>query len=150
MIDLSLSSDEENFIADTSHDAEFTRKLFGDLNRNILGPPGDGKVIILDDSDDFCPLCGSSFSGAPRISKSFKLPTFWLLDSAFGLRGLLKQKCPFSREMNRHTVACYTYKAGAAEHVSSHRFLLLPSHLSCYFQSFPATHSGTSYSVLHG
>jgi hypothetical protein len=95
IIDLSLSLDEENFIADTSHDAEFARKLFGDLNHNILGPPGDGKVIIIDDSDDFCLLCGSSFSGMPRISKSFKLPIFWLLDFASGLRGLLKQKCPF-------------------------------------------------------
>jgi hypothetical protein len=52
MIDLSLSSDEENFITDTSRDAEFARKLFSDLNRDILGPPGDGKVIILDDSDE--------------------------------------------------------------------------------------------------
>jgi hypothetical protein len=51
MIDLSLFSDEENFIADTSRDAEFIRKLFGDLNRDILRPPGDGKVIILDDFD---------------------------------------------------------------------------------------------------
>jgi hypothetical protein len=50
LIDLSLSSDEENFIADTSHDAEFARKLFGDLNHNILWPPSDNKVIILDDS----------------------------------------------------------------------------------------------------
>jgi hypothetical protein len=50
MIDLSLSLDEKNFIADTSHDAEFTKKLLGDLNCDILGPPGDGKVIILDDS----------------------------------------------------------------------------------------------------
>jgi hypothetical protein len=52
VIDLSLSSDEENFITGTSHDTEFTRKLFGDLNHNILGPPSDGKVIILDDSDE--------------------------------------------------------------------------------------------------
>jgi hypothetical protein len=51
MIDLSLSLDEENFIADTSRDAEFTRKLFGDLNRDILRPR-DSKVIILDDSDE--------------------------------------------------------------------------------------------------
>jgi hypothetical protein len=43
--------DEKNFIADTSRDAEFTKKLFGDLNRNILELPGDGKVIILDDSN---------------------------------------------------------------------------------------------------
>jgi hypothetical protein len=52
MIDLFLSSDEENFIVNTSHDAEFAKKLFGDLNRDILGPPGDGKIIILDDSDE--------------------------------------------------------------------------------------------------
>jgi hypothetical protein len=52
MIDLSLSSDEENFIADPSHDTKFARKLFGDLNRDILGSPGDSKVIILDDSDE--------------------------------------------------------------------------------------------------
>jgi hypothetical protein len=52
MIDLSLSSDEETFIANTSHDAEFASKLFGDHNRDILRPPGDGKVIILNDSDE--------------------------------------------------------------------------------------------------
>jgi hypothetical protein len=52
MIDLSLSSDEENFIADISCDTEFTKKLFGDLNCDILGLLGDGKVIILDDSDE--------------------------------------------------------------------------------------------------
>jgi hypothetical protein len=52
MIDLSLSSDEENFIADTSHDAEFAKKLFGDLNCDILGPPNDSKVIVLDDSNE--------------------------------------------------------------------------------------------------
>jgi hypothetical protein len=52
MIDLFLSLDEENFIVDTSHDVEFARKLFGDLNHDILGPPGDGKIIILNDSDE--------------------------------------------------------------------------------------------------
>jgi hypothetical protein len=39
-------------VVDTSRDEEFTRKLFSDLNRDILGPPGDGKIIIIDDSDD--------------------------------------------------------------------------------------------------
>jgi hypothetical protein len=39
-------------VVDTSRDEKFTRKLFGDLNRDILGPPGDGKIIIIDDSDD--------------------------------------------------------------------------------------------------
>jgi hypothetical protein len=52
MIDLSSSSDEENVIVDTSCDAELAKKLFGDLNRDILGPPRDSKIIILDDSDD--------------------------------------------------------------------------------------------------
>jgi hypothetical protein len=44
--------DPSSFIIDTSHDEELTRKLFGDLNRDILGPSGDGKIIVLDDSDD--------------------------------------------------------------------------------------------------
>jgi hypothetical protein len=52
VIDLSLSSDEENFIADTSRDAEFAKKLFGDLNRDILGLPGDGNVIIFDNFNE--------------------------------------------------------------------------------------------------
>jgi hypothetical protein len=39
-------------VVDTSRDEESTRKLFGDLNRGILGPPGDGKIIIIDDSDN--------------------------------------------------------------------------------------------------
>jgi hypothetical protein len=28
------------------------RRLFGNLNRDLLGPPGDGNVIILSDSDE--------------------------------------------------------------------------------------------------
>jgi hypothetical protein len=51
-INLSSSLDEENFIVDTSHDAKFIKKLFGDLNCDILGSPGDDKIIILDDSDE--------------------------------------------------------------------------------------------------
>jgi hypothetical protein len=45
-------SDPSSLIVDTSRDEEFARKLFGDLNHNILGPPGDGKIIIIDDSDN--------------------------------------------------------------------------------------------------
>jgi hypothetical protein len=52
IVDLSSSSGEEDSIADTSRDEELARKLFSDLNRDILGPPGDGKIIILSDSDD--------------------------------------------------------------------------------------------------
>jgi hypothetical protein len=51
-VDLALSSGEEEPVADTSRDEEIARKLFGDLNRDILGPLGDGKVIVISDSDD--------------------------------------------------------------------------------------------------
>jgi hypothetical protein len=51
-VDLALSSGEEESIANTSRDEEFTTKLFDDLNRDILGPPGDGKIIVISDSDD--------------------------------------------------------------------------------------------------
>jgi hypothetical protein len=33
-------------------DEEFARRLFGDINRNVLGLPNDGKVIILSDSNE--------------------------------------------------------------------------------------------------
>jgi hypothetical protein len=52
MVDLASPSGEEDFFADTSRDEELARKLFGDLNRDSLGPPGDGKIIVLSDSDD--------------------------------------------------------------------------------------------------
>jgi hypothetical protein len=51
VVDLSSSSDEENLIADVSRDEDFTRRLFRNLNHDILGSPGDGKIIILSDSD---------------------------------------------------------------------------------------------------
>jgi hypothetical protein len=41
-----------SFIVDTSRDEELVRKLFGDHNRDILRPLGDGKIIVLDDSND--------------------------------------------------------------------------------------------------
>jgi hypothetical protein len=44
--------DHSSLIVDTSHDEKLARKLFGDLNRDILRPPDDGKIIVLDDSDD--------------------------------------------------------------------------------------------------
>jgi hypothetical protein len=44
--------DPSSFIVDTSHDEEFDRNLFGDLNRDIIGSPGDGKIIVLNDSDN--------------------------------------------------------------------------------------------------
>jgi hypothetical protein len=44
--------DPSTFIVNTSRNEELARKLFDDLNRDILKPPGDGKIIVLDDSDD--------------------------------------------------------------------------------------------------
>jgi hypothetical protein len=52
VIDLSSSSGEENFIVDATRHFEFAQKVFGELNRDVLGPPGDGRVIILDDSEE--------------------------------------------------------------------------------------------------
>jgi hypothetical protein len=51
-VDLASSSGEEDSFTDTSRDEELARKLFGDLNHDILGPPDDGKIIVLSDSDD--------------------------------------------------------------------------------------------------
>jgi hypothetical protein len=50
IVDLSL--DEEDLFPDTSRDEEFTRKLFDDLNRGLLGPPSDDNVIILSNYDE--------------------------------------------------------------------------------------------------
>jgi hypothetical protein len=44
--------DPSSFIVDTSHDEELARKLFDNLNRDILGPLGGGKIIVLNDSDN--------------------------------------------------------------------------------------------------
>jgi hypothetical protein len=52
VIDLSSSSDEEYLIVDTSRDEEFARMLFGDLNRVVLGPSSNDKIIILSHSDE--------------------------------------------------------------------------------------------------
>jgi hypothetical protein len=56
VIDLSSSLDEEDFITDVTHDFEFAQKVFGE-NRDVLGLPGDNKVIILDDSKEEDEVC---------------------------------------------------------------------------------------------
>jgi hypothetical protein len=52
VINLSSSSDEEDLIAATSHDFELAQRLFGELNHAVLGPPDDGKIIVLSDSNE--------------------------------------------------------------------------------------------------
>jgi hypothetical protein len=48
---LSSSSDDEGLIPETSRDFEFAQRLYDELNRALLGPPDDGKVIVISDSD---------------------------------------------------------------------------------------------------
>jgi hypothetical protein len=43
VVDLSSPQDEEEPIHDTARDFEFAQPLFGKINRDLLGPPGDGK-----------------------------------------------------------------------------------------------------------
>jgi hypothetical protein len=52
VVDLSSSSDEEGLIDDVLRDDEFVRRLFGDLNCDVLGPSCGGKIIIPSDSDE--------------------------------------------------------------------------------------------------
>jgi hypothetical protein len=52
VVDLSLSSDEGDLITDVPRDEAFARRLFGDLNHDVIGPLDDGKIIILSDSDE--------------------------------------------------------------------------------------------------
>jgi hypothetical protein len=52
VVDLSSSSHEGDLIVDVSRDKAFARRIFGDLNHDVLGPPGDDKIIILSDSDE--------------------------------------------------------------------------------------------------
>jgi hypothetical protein len=48
-----LTSDEkDNTLPDTSRDEEFTRRLFGNLNRGLLRPPSDDNDIILSNSNE--------------------------------------------------------------------------------------------------
>jgi hypothetical protein len=52
VVNLSSSSGEGDLIVDASQDEEFARRFFDDLNCDVLWPPGDGKIIILSDSDE--------------------------------------------------------------------------------------------------
>jgi hypothetical protein len=49
VVDLSSPSDKGKPIPVTSRDFEFTQRLFGELDHSLLGPFGDGKIIILND-----------------------------------------------------------------------------------------------------
>jgi hypothetical protein len=69
-VDLSSSSDEECLIPDTSQDEEFARRLFGDLNRSVLGPPSDDKFIILSDSNEEEEVCEEDAANTEAVPSS--------------------------------------------------------------------------------
>jgi hypothetical protein len=84
MVDLSSFLDEKGLILDTSWDKEFTRRLFGDLNHAILGPPDDGKVIILSDSyeeEEVHEVDAADIKAVPSSSVKPSAPTDFAIDA---------------------------------------------------------------------
>jgi hypothetical protein len=78
VVDLSSSSDEE-----------FAKRLFDDLNHGLLGPPGDGKVIILSDSDEEEEVCEEDATAveaeaAPSSTVKSLAPTAFTADADKG------------------------------------------------------------------
>jgi hypothetical protein len=47
-----LSSEEEDATPNTSWDGDIAHKLFSNLNCGLLGPLGDGNVIVIIDSEE--------------------------------------------------------------------------------------------------
>jgi hypothetical protein len=84
MVYLSSSLDEKGLILDTSWDKEFTRRLFGNLNHAILGPPDDGKVIILSDSyeeEEVHEVDAADIKAVPSSSVKPSAPTDFAIDA---------------------------------------------------------------------
>jgi hypothetical protein len=84
VIDLSSSLHEEDFFTDTSRDVEFARWLFGILNRDLLGAPGDSKVIILSDSDEKDEVCeetAANTDAAPSVAMMSSTPASSVADA---------------------------------------------------------------------
>jgi hypothetical protein len=91
MVDLSSSLDEEGLIPDTSWDEEFTKRLFDDLNHDILGPPSDGKVIILSNSDEEKEVCEeitANTDAAPSATVKSPAPTASAVDTDEDPKGM--------------------------------------------------------------
>jgi hypothetical protein len=70
VVDFSTSSNKENLITDVSWDEDFARRLFGDLNRDILVPHGDDKFIILTNSNEEEEVCEEKAADAEAASSS--------------------------------------------------------------------------------
>jgi hypothetical protein len=70
VVDLSLSSDEGDLIADVLRDEALSTRLFGDLKRDVLGPPDDGQIIILSDSDEKEEVCEEKVADTEAVPSS--------------------------------------------------------------------------------
>jgi hypothetical protein len=74
VVNLSSEDEDEDLDAlDTSRDEDIVHKLFGNLNRDLLGTPGDGNVIVINDSKEE-KVCQDDYTNAdvvppsPRVS----------------------------------------------------------------------------------
>jgi hypothetical protein len=91
IVDLSSSSDEKGLIPNTLRDVEFARKLFSDLNCNVLGTPGDDKFIVLSDSDeeeDVREEITTDADGAPSSAVGIPASTASTTDTEEALKGV--------------------------------------------------------------
>jgi hypothetical protein len=84
VVDLSSSSDEGDLIVDVLRDEEYTRRFFGDINRDVLGPPDDDKIIILNDSDEQEEVCekkAADTEAMPSSAARSSAPTVSTVDA---------------------------------------------------------------------
>jgi hypothetical protein len=67
---LVVDLEEEGKELDTSWDEDIACKLFGDLNRDLLGPLGDENVIIINDSkeEEACEDDHANVDAAPLLA----------------------------------------------------------------------------------
>jgi hypothetical protein len=65
-----LLSGEEDAFPDTSRDEEIDKKVFGDLNRELLRPLGDDNVIVLINSNKEEEVCEGSVADAKAVPSS--------------------------------------------------------------------------------
>jgi hypothetical protein len=82
-VDLSSSEEEEDVFPETSRDEEIARNFFGNLNRGLLGPPGDSNIIILNDCDEEEEMHGDDHADAeamPSSTKNSLTPTVSAVD----------------------------------------------------------------------
>jgi hypothetical protein len=87
-----LSSWEEDAFLGTSRGEKIARKLFGDLNYGLLGPPGDGNVIILSDSnekdEEVCEDDHANINAVPSSDRDYLAHTAFAVANDDALDGM--------------------------------------------------------------